>query len=352
MGLIGASQEIFENVRHDGGVIAPFSVRCAMNTGTFRSDALLLITAAIWGFAFTAQRAGMDYIGPFLYTGIRFLLGAVVLLPVLFVRARKRRNDDKSGSRPAGMPIQPAAARDLLKVGVAAGAFLFLGVNFQQLGLLYTTAGKAGFITGLYVIIVPVMSMLWKQRSGLGTWAGAVIAVSGLYLLSITGGFRIGTGDLLVLVCSFFWACQILVIGRFAGRMDAIRLALVQYLFCGIVSLLIGFFVEPVDFSAIVDAALPLAYGGICSVGIAFTLQVIAQKSAPTAHAAIIMSLESVFAVIGGYIVLGETLSPRGISGCALMLCGMIISQMSIARSKAVARRGDAAAALNDPANR
>ncbi len=298
-----------------------------MKKAIFGSDVLLLLTAAIWGFAFTAQRAGMDYIGPFLYTGIRFLLGALVLAPLWVLRSRKYSKADPVPDTPGSN-----STTVLIKGGVIAGVFLFLGVSFQQVALLYTTAGKAGFITGLYVIIVPLLGIIWKQRSGSGTWIGAISAMAGLYLLSVTDGFKIDTGDLLVFASAFFWAFHVHVIGRFTRKVDSVKLAVIQYSFCGVVSLIIAFAAETISLEAILDAALPIAYGGICSVGIAYTLQIVAQKSAPPAHAAIIMSLEGVFAVIGGFIILGETLSPRGFAGCALMLCGMIVSQVSVNR--------------------
>ena len=293
-----------------------------MKKGVFSSDVLLLLTAAIWGFAFTAQRAGMAHIGPMLYTGVRFLLGALVLAPLWFIRNRKRQ------------PETGVGLRELLGSGILAGVFLFCGVTFQQVGLLYTTASKAGFITGLYVIFVPLLGMLWKQKSHLGTWTGAGLAVVGLYFLSVTGGFRIGTGDLLVLASAFFWAFHVHAIGRLSKRIDPVKLAVTQYVFCGVLSLIVAVPLETISFSAIWDAALPIAYGGICSVGIAYTLQVVAQKSAPPAHAAIIMSLEGVFAVAGGYLILKETLSSRGFAGCALMLIGMLISQVSVTRAR------------------
>ena len=300
-----------------------------MKKGVISSDVLLLLTAAIWGFAFTAQRAGMDHIGPMLYTGVRFLLGAIVLAPLWFARSRKRK------------PEREVRFRELLGSGVLAGLFLFCGVTFQQVGLLYTTASKAGFITGLYVIFVPILGMVWKQKTHPGTWTGAALAVIGLYFLSVTGGFRIGTGDLLVLASAFFWAFHVHTIGRLSKRIDPVKLAVVQYVFCGALSLIIAIPLEPINIGAIWDAALPIAYGGICSVGIAYTLQVVAQKSAPPAHAAIIMSLEGVFAVVGGYLILKETLSMRGFAGCALMLIGMIISQISVARAGRTTDRAD-----------
>ncbi len=302
----------------------------AMKKDVISSDVLLVITAAIWGFAFTAQRLGMDHIGPFLYTGVRFLLGALVLVP--FLAAGKKRR--------AAHP--PPPTRKIMLIGALAGIFLFFWVTFQQIGLQYTTAGKAGFITGLYVILVPILGVFWKQRSHGGTWAGAGFAVAGLYLLSVTNGFRIGAGDLLVLLGAFFWAFHVHIIGKFAKTIDAVMLAVFQYLFCGILSLIVAFIVEPIRLSSILDAALPIAYGGIASVGIAYTLQVVAQKTAPPAHAAIIMSLEGVFAVAGGYLFLSEMLKVRGIIGCSLMLCGMLISQISVTRAARLSRESAA----------
>ena len=285
------------------------------------SDALLLLTASIWGFAFVAQRAGMDYIGPFLYTGIRFLLGGMVLVPFLFVQRRRK--------------TRPVVKKPLAKVlaGSLAGSLLFLGVSFQQVGLLYTSAGKAGFITGLYVIIVPILGIIRRQRSPRGTWAGALLAVVGLYLLSVTGGFRIGRGDFLVLMSAFFWAFHVLVIGWLSPKFESVQLAMIQFVFCGLVSLIVAFALEEVAVKSILEAALPIAYGGICSVGIAYTLQVVAQKKAPPAHAAIIMSLEGVFAVLGGYLLLNESLSVKGAFGCSLMLFGMLMSQIAVVKS-------------------
>ncbi len=305
------------------------------------SDALLLITAAIWGFAFTAQRAGMDFIGPFLYSGIRFLMGAAVLAPIwLFSSRRKALGAKALGAKaPRPNPPEDASLSKLLKAGTVAGMFLFCGVNLQQVGLLYTTAGKAGFITGLYVIIVPFFGLFLRQRAPAGTWIGAVFAVTGLYLLSFADVFEVNTGDVLMLGSAFCWALHLHAISRFAASVDSVKLATVQYFFCGALSLFIAVFIEPVSLQAILDAVIPLLYGGACSVGIGYTLQVIAQKSAPTTHAAIIMSLESVFAALGGFLILGETLSPRGLVGCGLMLCGMIISQVYIGRTRVVASR-------------
>ena len=289
-----------------------------MNPGTLRSELLLLLAAAIWGFAFVAQRAGMEHIGPFLFNGVRFALGCLSLLPLLLLRRR-----------PPGRPPGPVLTRRAMLFGGITGTVLFCGASFQQIGIVYTTAGKAGFITGLYVVIVPLVGICFRQRPGIGTWAGALVAAAGLYLLSVTGGFTVARGDLLVLVSAFFWAGHVLLIGALSTRIDTLLLAFMQYAVVSLLSLAAAFAFEPVLPGAILDAALPIVYGGVCSVGIAYTLQVAAQRHAPPAHAAIILSLETVFAVIGGWLLLSESIPPRGLAGCALMLAGIILSQRS-----------------------
>lgn len=288
-----------------------------MQTRTLRSDLMLLITAAIWGTAFVAQRVGMDYVGPFTFTAARFFLGALSLLPLLLIL------------KPT--PVKPAAGKvrlNLWQGGLIAGSFLFAGATLQQVGLQYTTAGNAGFITGLYIILVPVIALLWGQRTGRNTWVGGVLAVVGLYLLSITDDFTLAYGDLLQLIGALFWAGHVLVIGWLSPQMDALRLSIVQFFTCGLVSLGVALFIEEPTFANIGMAWQPIAYAGLLSVGVAYTLQVFAQKTAPASHAAIILSLEAVFAVIGGYFLLGERLDTQGITGCGLMLAGMLISQI------------------------
>lgn len=291
-----------------------------MKSGTIKADALLLVTAMIWGFAFVAQRVGMEHVGPFTFNGVRFALGSLSLVPLIVLR---RRKDPAGEAQPAR--TEPAV---LMKAGAAAGVALFLGASLQQVGLVYTTAGKAGFITGLYVVIVPLLGLFWRQRPDAGTWVGAALAAVGLYLLSVTESFTIQIGDLLELVGAFFWACHVLIIGRYSPRVDALRLAFVQYAACSAFSLLTAAAVETVTLEGLYGAALPIFYGGVLSVGVAYTLQVVAQKDAHPAHAAILLSLEAVFAALGGWLLLGETLSVRGMTGCGLMLAGMLLSQL------------------------
>lgn len=293
-----------------------------MHPATFKSDTILLTTAIIWGFAFVAQRVGMDYIGPFLFNGIRFALGCLVLLPFV---ARKYSGRDNHTAR-----NNPGYVKNLVVGSAAAGLMLFGGASLQQVGLVYTTAGKAGFITGLYVVIVPLLALFWGQRTTIGTWTGAILAAVGLYFLSMSQQFTIAFGDFLVLLCAVFFAGHVLIIGWLSPKMDSYRLAFIQYAACSLLSLIVAVLYENLSMSDIVQAAIPILYGGVMSVGVAYTLQVVGQRRAHPAHAAIILSLESVFAALGGWLLLSETMSLRQISGCALMLFGMLISQLWI----------------------
>jgi drug/metabolite transporter (DMT)-like permease len=291
-----------------------------MQARHLQSDALFLLSATIWGFAFVAQRMGMDHVGPFTFNGVRFLLGALVLIPLI------QRNYRRQGREGAG--DDKGHAKRLILYGSLAGMALFGGASLQQVGLVYTTAGKAGFITGLYVVIVPIMGLLWGQRTNAGTWMGALLAAVGLYLLSVTENFTIGFGDLLELVGAVLWACHIHLIGWLSPRTDSLQLAFVQFMMCAVASLVTAAAVETAGVADLAAAALPIIYGGAFSVGIAYTLQVVAQRRAHPAHAAILLSLESVFAAVGGWLILGEMMSGRAMAGCALMFMGMLLSQL------------------------
>jgi len=281
-----------------------------------RSNILLLLTAIIWGFAFVAQRVGMNYVGPFTFNGMRFVLGSLSLLPLLWF------NYGRSG-RALNVDLWAA-----LWGGIPAGLVLFIGATLQQVGVVYTTAGKAGFITGLYVVIVPLMGLLWGQRTGRRVWLGALLAVVGLYLLSVSEQLTIAPGDALVLIGAFFWAGHVQLIAWLTRKVDPLPLAFFQFVVCAILSLSVAALTEAVSMNDIVAAGLPILYGGVMSVGVAYTLQVVGQKGAHPAHAAIILSLETVFALLGGWLVLKEPLSLRGGLGSALMLSGMLVSQL------------------------
>lgn len=291
-----------------------------MHPKVLKANLLLLTTAMIWGAAFVAQRVGMDYVGPMTFNGVRFALGALALLP--FAASR------------AGAPEKPLSTRGALIASVVAGGALFLGSTFQQWGIVYTTAGKAGFITGLYVVIVPLLGLLFRQRPGWSSWLGAAMAVTGLYLLSIKGGFAMQYGDFLVFISAFFWSAHVLAVGRFTPFMNPARFACAQYVVCSVLSLIAAFILEEPSIKGITDATIPILYGGLMSVGVAYTLQVFAQRDAKPAHAAIILSLEGAFAALAGWIMLGEELSTRGLVGCALMLAGMLAAQIPSGEAK------------------
>jgi drug/metabolite transporter (DMT)-like permease len=290
------------------------------SSSTLRTDSLLLLAAVIWGFAFVAQRVGMEYVGPFGFTGVRFALGCFVLLPLLF----------RNGMRDYhASPRDPALfSRSSLGGSLLAGIVLFCGASFQQVALVYTTAGNAGFITGLYVVLVPIIGFALGHRAHAGTWIGAALAGAGLYLLSVIEHFTVSPGDLLVLIGACFWAGHVHLIGWLSPRQDPLKIAFLQFAVCAVLSLTTSAAIEHNTVRSYWSAAIPILYGGVLSVGVAYTLQVVAQKTAKPAHAAIILSLEAVFAAIGGWLILGEILRPRAIAGCLLMLCGMLISQL------------------------
>ncbi len=287
-----------------------------MRSQALRADFLMLITAMIWGTAFVAQRVGMDNIGPFLFTGLRFALGALALLPLLLYQGRHAARHE------------PFMQRGLLLGGLAMGLALTLGINLQQVGLLFTSVTNSGFITGLYVIVVPLLGLIVGNRTGLGTWLGAVLAVGGMALLSIGENFQVASGDWIQLAGAFVWGLHVLLVSFFVSRHDAIRLAFLQFATCAVVSLILAALFEETSLGAVWLAAPALLYGGLFAVAVGYTLQVVAQKHAIASHAAIILSLEAVFAAIAGALFLDESLSPRGYFGCALMFIGMLTAQL------------------------
>ena len=288
-----------------------------MRTPALRADLLMLLTAIIWGSAFIAQRMGMDSIGPFLYTGLRFTLASIVLLPlILFLEKRVEHRKPE--------PFNPG----LLLGGLIMGLALTIGMNLQQVGLLFTSVTNSGFITGLYVIIVPLLGLFLGHKTGLGIWMGAALAVTGMFLLSVGDGFQVASGDWLQLAGAFVWGIHVLLVGHFASRHDPLQLALIQLTVCGLISLLLALLFEPIQLDAILLALPAILYGGLLGVCVGFTLQVVAQKDAIPSHAAVILSMEAVFAALFGALLLGEALSIKGYFGCALMLAGMLLAQL------------------------
>lgn len=285
-----------------------------MSKKELRANLLLLLTAAIWGFAFVAQRVGMQYVGAFTFNAIRFAIGSVSLIP-LILYFNKNIKDKVS-------------KKETITAGILTGFVLFTGATLQQVGLIYTTAGKAGFITGLYMVFVPIFGIFLKQKAGKNAWIGVGLAVTGLYLLSINENFTIGFGDMLQLIGSVFWAIHILTIDHFTKRVDPLKLSSIQFATCSLLSMIVALIFEKITMVGISNAIIPILYGGIFSVGVAYTLQVVAQKDAKPSHAAIILSMESVFGALGGALLLKESMNIRGYIGCALILSGIIISQM------------------------
>jgi drug/metabolite transporter (DMT)-like permease len=324
-----------------------------MNTRALRADILLLLTALLWGFGFVAQSSGMDYVGPFTYNGIRFILGSLSLLPLIFFQRARGPGAVKGGSA--------------LRSTFIAGSVLFVAVAFQQIGIMFTTVGKAGFITGFYVVLTPVFGIFLGKKTGLPTWLGMVFALAGLYFIFMAGSrVSINPGDLITLVSAVFWACHILVIDHLVTRTDPLVLSSGQFAWCGLYALIAALVLEPSvsslaarlapDYpiqqwktlgellsalgeggggfpSGLMGAAIPILYGGLVSVGVAYTLQVVAQRDAPPAHATIILCLEGSFAALGGVLLRGENPGLFTLLGFFFMFLGMIVTQWDVIRT-------------------
>ena len=286
---------------------------------------LLLLTAALWGFGFIAQVLGMEHLEPYAFNGYRFIVGAISLIPLIYYFHKKGR-------------LTIGEHKSLIIGSCAMGLILFIAASLQQVGLLYTTAANAGFITGLYIVIVPILGLVIKHKTGMNTWLGCLLAVVGLFYLSVKDDFTIGYGDALQLIGACFWAVHILIIDHYSQKHSPLILAFVQFLICGLLSLGVSGVIETTEVESVIAAGGALLYGGLVSVGIAYTLQIIAQKKAHPAHAAIILSLEAVFAAIGGMWLLNQHLSERELIGCSLMLAGMLVSQLPLSMIKKLKR--------------
>ncbi len=281
-----------------------------------KSNLLLLLAAAIWGLAFVAQRVGMEHVGPFTFNGVRFALGSLSLLPLLFYYQGKPRQ----------APVQSSGS--VVLAGVLAGLILFSAASLQQIALLYTTAGKAAFITCLYIVLVPVLGIFLKHHVGNAIWFSCILAVVGLYLLCVKESLTIGYGDFLLLAGALIWAVHILLIDYYASRVEVLKLSCYQFITCSVLSLAAALWLETITLAGLSRALMPILYGGIFSVGVAYTLQVVGQKYSPPSHAAIILSMETVFATLGGFFLLDERLGLRELAGCGLMLAGMLLTQL------------------------
>lgn len=296
-----------------------------------KNDALLVLTALIWGSAFVAQSVGMDYMGPFTFNSLRCLLGGLVLLPVIWIMGRK---DPKGPAyRPDSRSIEEGQKKRgdkkiLLTGGLCCGIALAAASSLQQIGLVYTSAGKAGFITALYILIVPVLGLFLGKKVGLKTWIGVGLAIIGMYFLCIKEGFFISYGDFLVMICAFIFSLHILIIDYFSPKVDGVKLSCIQFWVAGILCAVPMIISEKPTFEAVAAAWLPLLYAGVLSCGVAYTLQIIAQKNTDPTVASLILSMESVFAALAGWILINETLSPKEIFGCVLVFTAIILAQL------------------------
>ncbi len=292
-----------------------------MNRKALRGSLLLLLGAVIWGAAFAAQRAGMDHVGPFTFSGVRMLLAGIVMIPASMLSRRK-----------AG-PVTAEVQKKQRRGGLICGLLLFFATSLQQIGLVYTSAGKAGFITALYVVLVPVAGWVFlRKQPGKMIWAGVGLAVIALYLLCVPAeGFQIEKGDALLLGCAVCFTGQILCVDHYAPQVDGLTLARDEFLITGALSMIIAVFTEEIRMDGILEAAFPIIYSGILSGAVGYSLQIIGQRDVNPTVASLVMCLEAVFAVLTGAIMLGERMTGREIAGCVLMFCAVILAQLSAA---------------------
>lgn len=295
-----------------------------MKKVSIRNPLLLLTTAVVWGVAFVAQSVGMDYVGPFTFNFARCILGALVLIPCMFLLDKvngKKKNNVLSEEK-------PETRKMLIFGGICCGTALFVASNLQQFGIQYTSVGKAGFITAMYIVLVPVLGIFLKKRAGLRVWCGVALAVAGLYLLCMTDRISVNFGDVLLLLCAFAFAIHILIIDYFSPKVDGVRMSCIQFFVCGLLSAVGMLLTEQVDFHAMLQAWLPITYAGVMSCAVGYTLQIIGQKGMNPTVASLILSLESVVSVLAGWVLLGQSLSPREIGGCVLMFAAIILAQL------------------------
>ena len=301
-------------------------------TRSARANLLLALTALIWGAAFVAQDVAADSLGAFTFNGLRMALAALALLPVVAAADRKARRAGTAAVEGAGVRFRDmtrAQKRTLVTGGICCGVMLGLGSTFQQLGItMGTGAGKAGFITAMYIVLVPLLGMLWGKRVRWLVWAAVALSVAGLYLLCITEGFSISPGDGLLMLCALCFAGHILVVDHFSGRTDCLKMSCIQFATTAVLCLCIAALTETFDAAAIARCIVPLLYAGVMSGAMGYTLQIVAQKDTDPTVASLIMSLESVFAVLAGWVLLGDALTLRETLGCVCMMGGIVLAQL------------------------
>lgn len=289
-----------------------------------KNPLILLITALIWGFAFVAQSVGMDYVGPFTFNCVRNILGGLVLLPVIAIIGAIEKKDSQTNK----INVK-SDNKALLTGGILCGISLMAASTFQQIGIMYTSVGKAGFLTSLYIIIVPVLGLLFGKKCGSRVWIGVVFALIGFYFLCMTGGsLAVEKGDVYLVISAFLFAVQILVIDKYSPLVNCVKMSCIQFFVSGAVSGIFMLIFEGFNISGVIAAAVPILYAGIMSSGVAYTLQIIGQKNYNPAAASLIMSLESVFSALGGWLILHQTMSVREYAGCAVIFIAVILAQL------------------------
>lgn len=296
-----------------------------MGLKKIKAAIMLMIAALVWGAAMSFQSEGMNYVGPLTFQAVRFLVGGTVLLPLVFLLGKKDPGQDGEEYDPKGV----------FKGGAVCGIFLMIACTLQQFAILYTTVGKAGFLTSLYIIFIPVLGIFLRKRIGLNVWIAVALAMVGMYLLCMKESLVLSKGDALVVVCALVFSFQIMAIDKYAAIYNGLKLSCIQFYVCGILSAVLMFIFEKPDISSLLGAWVPILYTGAASCGIGYTFQTLAQKDLQPAVASIIMSLESVFAALFGWILLGQKMSLREIIGCGVMFAAIIIAQVFEGKEKA-----------------
>lgn len=295
-----------------------------MKKFSLKSSLLLLLAAFIWGVAFVAQSVGMDYMGPLTFNGIRFLMGSFVLLPLVFFRRKQSKKEGKAETD----------IKTTITGGVCCGLALCGGALFQQYGILYTTVGKAGFITTLYIILVPILGIFLGKRISGKVWIGAAIAAAGMYLLCMSERLALSRGDFLVFICAILFSVHILVVDHFSPKVDGVELSCLQFFTAGVIGTAGALLFERFTLQSLIDGIVPLAYAGVLSSGVGYTLQVIGQKDMDPTVASLILSMESVFSALAGWVILHQKLSGRELLGCGLVFTAVILVQLPKKRHK------------------
>lgn len=289
---------------------------------SLRGSLTLLVTAMIWGSAFVAQSVGMDYVGPFTFNSVRSLIGGLVLIPCIYfldkIKLTTSQNRASCGCK---------QKKQLAVGGILCGVILFFASSSQQIGIMTTSAGKAGFITALYIVLVPVLSIFFGKRSSALVWISVGVATAGMYLLCVNEAFTVSGGDIMVIICALLFSCHILVIDYFAPKVDCVRMSCIQFFIAGVLSGICAFIFEQPDVSAIWQCRVSILYAGVLSSGVAYTLQIIGQRETKPVIASLILGLESVFAALTGVVILGESFTRRESAGCALILIAVITAQ-------------------------